>query len=185
MLHYLLIIKKQLKSLKINKNLAILRENKLKVSLFLFLFISPILITNLLANSESPIYKENPPPIEEIALANNNTLLPLANPNNPEPKIVKKIPVIVTAYSSTFWETWDDPLITAAGTKVRDGIVANNYLSFGTRIRMPELFGNKIFIVEDRLNSRKSDYHIDVWFPSYQQAKEFGVKYTYIEVLEN
>jgi 3D (Asp-Asp-Asp) domain-containing protein len=103
----------------------------------------------------------------------------------PEPKVIKKVTVIVTAYSSTPWETWGDPFITASGTYVRDGIIANNLLPFGTRVRMPEIYGDKIFIIEDRMHSRKSNYHFDIWFPSNRDALNFGVKNTYVEILES
>jgi 3D (Asp-Asp-Asp) domain-containing protein len=110
--------------------------------------------------------------------------LPVSSLPNSDSKIVKKIPVVVTAYSSTPWETWGDPFITASGSWVRDGIIANNLLPFGTKVRMPEIYGDKVFVVEDRMNSRKGNYHFDVWFPSYRQALEFGAKKTYLEVLE-
>jgi 3D (Asp-Asp-Asp) domain-containing protein len=103
----------------------------------------------------------------------------------PSPKVVKTVTMMATAYSSTPQETDNDPFITAAGTWVRDGIVANNLLPFGTKIRIPELYGEKIFVVEDRMNSKKGYYHIDIWFPSYWEAKEFGAKKTYVEILES
>lgn len=112
-----------------------------------------------------------------------NSLLP-SSPL-PEPKIRRKVMVIVTAYSSTVFETDDTPEITASGTQTRDGIVANNLLPFGTKIRMPELYGDKVFVVEDRMNKRKGSYHFDVWFPSHQEAKQFGAKNTYLEILAN
>jgi len=99
-------------------------------------------------------------------------------------KTYRQIKVIVTAYSSTPWQTDDTPFITANGSEVRDGIVANNMLPFGTAIKLPELYGNKVFTVEDRMHSRKSKYQIDIWFPTLEQAQAFGVKETYIEVLE-
>jgi len=114
----------------------------------------------------------------------NNSLASLSSPYIPE-KSVWAMKVVITAYSSTPWECDDDPFITAAGTYVRDGIVANNYLSMGTKIRIPQLFGDKVFVVEDRMHWTKSNSHIDIWFPSYQEAKNFGVKNTYIEILEN
>lgn len=103
----------------------------------------------------------------------------------PEPKIAGRVRVIVTAYSSTPFETDSDPFITAAGTQVRDGIIANNLLSFGTKIRLPELYGEKIFVVEDRMSRKKGDYHFDIWFPSHWEAKNFGAKRTYVEILES
>ena len=99
-------------------------------------------------------------------------------------KTYRKIKVIATAYSSTEWQTDDTPFITANGSEVRDGIIANNMLPFGTEIKLPELYGNKVFTVEDRMHSRKSNYQIDIWFPTLEEAKAFGVKETYIEVLE-
>jgi 3D (Asp-Asp-Asp) domain-containing protein len=99
-------------------------------------------------------------------------------------KMYRKIKVIVTAYSSTEWQTDDTPFTTANGSEVRDGIVANNMLPFGTEIKLPELYGNKVFTVEDRMHSRKSKYQVDIWFPTLEEAKAFGVKETYIEVLE-
>ena len=122
---------------------------------------------------------------DKLVILEGNTLLAISNPSNPEPKITKKLAVIVTAYSSTVWETDDDPYLTAAGTWVRDGIIANNILPFGTKVRLPEIYGDKIFVVEDRMSWKKGNYHIDVWLPSYWEAKSFGAKQTYIEILEN
>ena len=121
---------------------------------------------------------------ESLLVFGSNTLISKLNPANPEPKVVQKLPVVITAYSSTVWETDEDPFITAAGTGVRDGIIANNYLPFGTKVRIPELYGDKVFTVEDRMNWKKGNYQVDIWFSSYLEAKEFGAKRTYIEILE-
>ncbi len=122
---------------------------------------------------------------EKLAIFGEDTLIAVSDPAAPDPKIVQKLPVIVTAYSSTVWETDDTPFITAAGTEVRDGIIANNILPFGTKVRIPELYGDKIFVVEDRMSWKKGNYQVDIWLPSYWEAKEFGAKRTYIEVLES
>jgi 3D (Asp-Asp-Asp) domain-containing protein len=103
----------------------------------------------------------------------------------PELKVVRTLKAIATAYSSTPEETDDTPFITASNTTVRDGIVANNLLPFGTRIRIPELYGDKIFTVEDRMNRRKGSYHFDIWFPSHAEAENFGAKIINIEILES
>lgn len=95
----------------------------------------------------------------------------------------KKIEVVITGYSSTPWQTDDTPYITAAGTWVRNGIVAANFLPFGTKIKIPEIYDDEIFVVEDRMHPR-SYYHIDIWFASYWEALDFGAKRTYIEILE-
>ena len=120
-----------------------------------------------------------------LVIIQGNSLLPISNPRNPESLAIQKLRVVITAYSSTIWQTDSSPYITAAGTRVKEGIVANNILPFGTKIRIPELYGNKVFVVEDRMSWKKGNYHIDIWFSSYQEAKNFGAKRTYIEVLEN
>ena len=119
----------------------------------------------------------------DLLTVQENSLLP-SSPL-PEPKVAKTIRVIITAYSSTPEETDNTPFITAANTTVRDGVIANNLLPFGTKIRIPELYGDKVFIIEDRMNSKKGSYHFDIWFPSKQEAKEFGPKLTQIQVLES
>lgn len=119
-----------------------------------------------------------------LAVIQKNTLLPISNPSNPEPQVTQKIRVVITAYSSTIDQTDLDPFVTAAGTIVRDGVVANNMYPFGTKIRIPEIYGDKVFVVEDRMNRKKGYYHIDIWFASYGEAKNFGVKRTHIEILE-
>ncbi len=99
--------------------------------------------------------------------------------------IKRKVKVMVTGYSSSVWETQGDPFITASGTRVKEGIIANNLLPFKTEIRLPEISGDKIFVVEDRMHSRKGPYHIDIWFPSREEALAFGAKLTEMEILSN
>ncbi len=125
----------------------------------------------------SPSYDFSLSLIQGNSLAASKSALP-AQP-------AQTIKMVITAYSSTVWQTDSTPFTTAAGTEVRDGIVANNLLPFGTEIRIPELYGNKVFVVEDRMNRRKGFYHLDIWFPEYSQAKNFGAKNAYIEVLES
>ena len=121
--------------------------------------------------------------LDNFVVFQENTLVSLSSPNNPPLEIVETLPVIITAYSSTPGQTDDSPYITAAGTFVRDGIVANNLLAFGTKIRIPEIYDDKIFVVEDRMSWKKGNYHVDVWFPDYSGALAFGAKRTYIEIL--
>ncbi len=90
--------------------------------------------------------------------------------------------VWVTAYSSTPEETDDTPFITASMTKVRDGIIATNFLPFGTKVMIPKLFGKKIFVVEDRMHERKTNF-VDVWMPTKEDAIEFGITYAEIVVI--
>jgi len=121
----------------------------------------------------------------DLQIIQQTTLLPLISPPTQEEiEVLEKNKMIVTAYSSSVWETQGDPFITASGNRVRDGIVANNLLSFGTEIKLPEIFGDKIFVVEDRMHSRKGDYQIDIWLPSHQEALNFGVKLTEMEIVK-
>lgn len=83
--------------------------------------------------------------------------------------------VTVTAYSSTVEQCDSNPFVTASGTRVRDGIIATNLLAFGTKVKFPSLYGDKIFTVEDRMSQRFTN-RADIWFESTQQAKQFGVR---------
>lgn len=98
-------------------------------------------------------------------------------------KVVGQRWAIVTAYSSTVDQCDASPFITAKGTMVRDGIVATNFLPFGTKITFPLLYPGKVFVVEDRMALRNS-HKVDIWFPSRGEAIQFGVKYTQIEVVQ-
>jgi 3D (Asp-Asp-Asp) domain-containing protein len=97
-------------------------------------------------------------------------------------KSQKIIKVLVTAYSSSPEETDETPLITASGSYVRPGVVAANFLAFGTKIRLPEIFGDQIFIVEDRLHKNYND-RIDIWFPTKEEALRFGYQISEMEIL--
>jgi len=133
------------------------------------------------AEAETDEAKENLP---IFATIQGQALLPISSIPQTEIKVVRRIKVVTTAYSSTTCQTDNTPFITASGSYVKDGIVANNLLPFGTKIRIPELYGERIFVVEDRMNQKKGYYHVDVWFSSYWEAKCFGAKNTYIEIIE-
>lgn len=103
------------------------------------------------------------------------------------PSIPKRDPrrtmfITVTAYSSEPEQTDSTPFITAFGTQVRDGIVATNFLPKGTVVRFPEVFGDKEFVVEDRMNARYY-YRMDIWMADTQDAIQFGAKYLKVEIL--
>ncbi|MBI5079234.1 3D domain-containing protein [Candidatus Wolfebacteria bacterium] len=91
------------------------------------------------------------------------------------------VETVITGYSSTPEETDDTPFITASGTGVRPGIVAANFLPFGAKIRVPKLFGDRVFIVEDRMHP-KNDGKIDIWFSSKEEALNFGVRVAEVEI---
>ena len=91
--------------------------------------------------------------------------------------------IIVTAYSSTIDQCDSTPFITANGKRVYDGIIAANFLKFGTKVRFPEYSGNKIYIVEDRMHQRFSN-RVDIWMNTRTQAINFGVKRLKMEILK-
>lgn len=99
------------------------------------------------------------------------------------PMVAKAKKVWITAYSSTPDQTDDTPFTTASGSHVRDGIIATNMLPFGTKVQIPALFGDKVFIVEDRMHRRKIDM-VDIWFPTRTEALRFGSNYAEIVVLD-
>ena len=109
----------------------------------------------------------------------------LPESNNKEPRYT--INITVTAYNSLPWQTDDTPCIAASGMDVceRDAedIIATNFahLPFGTRVKLPDLYGDRIFRVEDRMNKRYYQ-RADIWMKDYADAKAFGKKYTRMEI---
>lgn len=96
---------------------------------------------------------------------------------------LKTIKVVLTAYSSTPDQTDSTPFITASNTRTRDGIVAANFLAFGTKVKIPAIFGDKVFTVEDRM-AKKHDGKIDIWFSERYLAQKFGVQKADVIILE-
>ena len=146
-------------------------------------------LMSLISNFVFPQYSlMNDNSTEETVLSPNDSLATiqgqaLIQSSNPDvPVVISQNWVVTTAYSSTLDQTDSTPFITASGTSVRDGIVACNFLKFGTKVRFPELYGDKIFIVEDRM-AVKNNHKIDIWFSTRWEAKQFGVKQVKVEVL--
>lgn len=121
--------------------------------------------------------------IPNLVIFDKNSVAAVSRPYIANTNSSNKMRVVVTAYSSTPWETDGNPYITASGAPVEYGVIANNLLAFGTKVKIPELFGDEVFVVKDRMNWKKGNYYVDVWMPSYKEALKFGVKRTYIEVL--
>jgi len=103
-------------------------------------------------------------------------------PLDNDPKAVSERWVTVTAYSSHPNQTDSTPYTTGWLTPVRDGVVAINFLPKGTMVRFPDLYGEKIFVVEDSMNARYP-YRADIWMMSYTEAKKFGIKYARMEIM--
>ncbi|MFH1077667.1 MAG: hypothetical protein V1745_00070 [Patescibacteria group bacterium] len=94
----------------------------------------------------------------------------------------RTITVPVSAYTSAVEECDSSPFTTADGSRVRDGIVAANFLKHGTRFRIPAYFGDKVFEVHDRMNARYS-YKIDIWMTTKTEARAWGVRTVKVEIL--
>jgi len=94
--------------------------------------------------------------------------------------------LVVTAYNSELGQTDDSPCITANNFNVCDyGVedtIAANFLPFGAKVKIPELFGERVFTVRDRMNRRFSN-RVDVWMQEKPDAVNFGVKIAKIVVL--
>lgn len=106
---------------------------------------------------------------------------------NVEPIPDRVVPGVITAYTSTPDQTDDSPFIAASGKRVYDGMIAVNGLPFGTKIKIPELYGDKIFTVHDRMNKRyfchSTRCRLDIWLDtSKAEAKKFGVKQMTVEI---
>ena len=109
--------------------------------------------------------------------------------------------VVATAYSSDPWQTDSTPCQPAMNfdlceNYIKYGIedtIAANFLPLGAKVRFPELFGEKIFTVRDRMNAkynfnRIGYYRIDFYKAAIteegkldnraakRKAIEFGVK---------
>ena len=95
--------------------------------------------------------------------------------------------VTMTAYNSEVGQTDDSPCITANGFNVcENGVedtIAANFLPFGAKVKIPALFGDRVFVVRDRMNKRFSN-RVDIWMLERHDAIKFGVKVARIEILE-
>lgn len=95
--------------------------------------------------------------------------------------------VSMTAYNSEAAQTDGDPCTTANGFNVcKHGIedtVAANFLPMGTKIKIPELFGDRVFVVRDRMSKRFGN-RVDVWMLKKSDALKFGVRHAEIVVVK-
>jgi len=96
------------------------------------------------------------------------------------PAVGTKFTVRSSAYASSPYQTDDTPCLTAAGTRVRSGVVASNFLPLGAILSD----GDRLYIVEDRMNSRYQGQYIDIWFPSTSEALEFGRRTLQMEIID-
>ena len=128
--------------------------------------------------SEENIFDRN----EKITSLNQATAKQEYLPLEGDPTVVAEHWLTVTAYSSEPRQTDDTPFTTAWQTPVRDGVVALNFLPKGTLVRFPDKYGDKVFVVEDRMNVRYP-YRADIWMYETSDARQFGLKYLRMEEL--
>lgn len=121
--------------------------------------------------SVKPIVKQ------KVALA--AATQPVARPY----EVVDRMTLRITAYTSSPEETDDTPHQTASGSRTRDGIVATNLLPFGTKVRIPSLYGDKVFTVEDRMHPRMTN-GMDIWVETKSEAYRIGVRMAEVVVLD-
>ena len=83
--------------------------------------------------------------------------------------------VVATAYSSDRAQTDSTPCFPAMDFDMcahyeetgLENTIATNFLPLGTKVRFPELYGDKVFVVRDRMNSRYNGTNrIDIWVGS-------------------
>lgn len=144
--------------------IRLIAENIKKIiifPLFLLCFIIPMPF-NLFVNAEDVMAEEGS--------AENYAIYPVIKEKQPKYSFQGRL----TAYSSTVDQCDGNPFITASGARVQDGVVATNCLPFGTAIKIPSLFGDKIFIVQDRMSWRYGCKGVDVWMPDRASAMHFG-----------
>lgn len=120
-------------------------------------------------------------------LAEDGPTFPVAGEVEP----VREVWVIATAYSSDVWQTDATPCIPAMDSfdlcqhydeyGIADTIAAN-FLPLGTRVvfdapEVQEILAGQTYVVRDRMNAKYNGTHrIDIWMPTYEAAKNFGVK---------
>ncbi len=104
-----------------------------------------------------------------------------------DPVKIRAIPVKVTAYNPVGSQTDSSPLITASNKRVKAGMVA---LSRDLEREVGFQFGDTVyldglgkFVFEDRMHRRKRR-HVDILMFNPIQARRFGVRSSYLFVLE-
>lgn len=127
--------------------------------------------------------------IANFGLKNDYSKLSFPNtlPEGADSKILRSAYYTITAYNSEVAQCDSTPCITANGFNVCEhGIedtIAANFLRFGTKVQIPELFGDRVFVVRDRMNKRYTS-RVDVWMIEKTEARELGVKYAQVDILK-
>ncbi|MDP2708798.1 MAG: hypothetical protein Q8O93_01985 [bacterium] len=175
-------------SLKQAKHIVIV----LIVALFFEFLIFPIPSIAMEIAEAANLSQENSVNIEELSDINQGAVI-IDNelngklPASKDAEIKWSGQTVITAYNSEIGQTDDSPCITANNFNVCEhGIedtIAANFLPFGAKVKIPDLFGDRIFVVRDRMNRRYSN-RVDVWMLERPDALNFGVKVAKIEVIK-
>ncbi len=166
------------------KSLKLVKKILFLISL-LFVFIQTNPHRFVLAADES--LSQSGGPTDLLLIADPNNLLAITNN-----KITAALPantnlpyyttyITVTAYTSRSEETDASPTTAAWGDHVFWGMLASNAFPRGTKIQIPEYYGDKMFTVLDRMNDRYY-HHLDIWMLSLPEAKSWGSRYIEIRV---
>jgi 3D (Asp-Asp-Asp) domain-containing protein len=129
-----------------------------------------------------------------VADLSNAVLGPTANP---------RFVLRATGYNSHESQTDASPFVTSTGARTAFGVVAvsrdllGGELPYGSLVRIRDLgnyhtgrgvgafqqfLGDHLFVVEDTMHARKTQ-QIDVWFESYSQAVNWGVRKVEVELI--
>lgn len=107
--------------------------------------------------------------------------------STPKYKVKSTSVHVMTAYNSEVGQTDNSPCITANGFDVckhgQEDTIAANFLKFGTKVKIPDLYGDRIFVVRDRMNVKHPN-RVDIWMKDRPSAIKFGIKTAKIQVLE-
>lgn len=167
-------------------------EDKLSIIVLIFMvFCSMNFPQHSMAQSASAVSQEfvisasSNGDIEEYTLPSVVGSLPKLEQKEPKNRVY----VYASAYNSLPEQTDSSPCITANGFNVCEhGIedtIAMNNIPMGTLIKIPSLFGDRIFVVRDRMNARYGSENIDIWMKNLADAKKFGRRYVQIEIYQD
>ncbi len=156
-------------------------------SLFAFLVPSEPLVAFDGEPFLNPSYENTTTALTSFIFIEKEDTFPVSGERQPH----RTIWVLATAYSLDRAQTDASPCIPANGENLCDlrkvqgyhNTIATNFLRFDTRVRLPSLYEDKMFVVRDRMNKRYNGTHrIDIVMESVEAAKQFGVKWVQMEL---
>jgi len=181
----------------------------LEKSIYSFVVLS-LILANLILPSHFALADSNNTPIDSLKMASStaeiysqkvaklfsSTLFSFKDtdkndshlPESNDLEVDHSTTITITAYTSEVGQCDDSPCITANGFNVcknaKEDTIAINGLKFGTKIRIPDLFGDRVFVVRDRMNARYKSNRGDIWMVEKDDAVKFGVQIARVEILK-